>query len=126
MSETHVKDVWLHRRAEMALDAFSPEERKGVEWALALLGDPTARDFVAANARRVPVDEPLYAFRATPDVRLFFDQAPDGTVRILDILREDKLQALRAGSPRRFRKGTSPLRLRPRVGRGKGLKAGSS
>ena len=108
-----VKEIQLHRRAEMALDAFPADERRKVERALDLLRDPTATEFVAANVRASRSCDPTFIMRASPDIRILFDRTDDGGVRVLDVVRRDKLMSF-AG---REAASASPTSLRKRMPR---------
>jgi len=88
-----VKEIQLHRRAEMALDAFPAAERKKVERALDLLRDPTAVEFVAANVRKSRSGDSTFIMRASPEIRILFGKTDDGDIQILDVVRRDKLMS---------------------------------
>lgn len=108
-----VKEIQLHRRAEMALDAFPAAERKQVERALDLLRDPTAAELVAANVRKSRAGDTTLLMRASPEIRILFDKADDGVIQVLDVVRRDKLMSFAGrGTPPRP-PATSPRKRMP-------------
>lgn len=109
------KEIQLHRRAEMALDAFPEAERKQVERALErLAGHPDAQAMLN-DVRKLSISNPDYIMRATPEVRVLFNETPRA-IQVLDIVLADKLKSFSAASrlpPRSKRLGGSGVARPP-------------
>lgn len=95
MSETRIKGVWLHRRAEMALDAYPAAEREKVERAIGRLAASAPDDPIRREVQRLAGSDPDFMLRATPGVRVLFNETAD-EIRVLDVILAEKLESLRA------------------------------
>lgn len=90
-----VKEIQLHRRAEMALDAFPAAEREKIERALAKLANPSEDQSIRAEVWKLSISDPDYILRATPDARVLFNETPRA-IQVLDIVLADKLKSYSA------------------------------
>lgn len=83
--------VTFHRRAAMALDAFSTRERARITDAARRLETPGDRANVEAVSAKLATSEPVYVLRATPTVRLIYRPTADG-FEVLDVVKRATLQ----------------------------------
>lgn len=95
MSETQIKGIWLHRRAETALDAYPSAERRKVERAIHRHAGATPDDPIRRRVQKLVGSDPDFLLRATPSVCVLFNESPD-EIRVLDVVLAEKLASLRA------------------------------
>jgi hypothetical protein len=89
--------VSMAGRAEIALRTLRPTEQGKVLRAVSLLGTYDAGQLVSSdNVRRLTGSaEGLYAFRASPQLRVLFSRRGDGYI-VEDIVRPDRVKHLQA------------------------------
>jgi hypothetical protein len=85
------KSVTFHRRAAMALDAFSPQERARIADAARLLQGNGDEALLQTKTAKLATSEPMYVMRATPAIRLIYRETADG-IEVLDVVRRETLQ----------------------------------
>jgi hypothetical protein len=85
------KSVTFHRRAAMALDAFSPQDRARIADAVRLLQAPANHALLQAKTAKLAISEPTYIMRATPAIRLIYRETADG-FEVLDVVLKATLQ----------------------------------
>ena len=85
------KTVTFHRRAAMALDAFSPHDRAKIADAARLLQANGDEALLGTRTAKLATSEPMYIMRATPAIRLIYRETADG-FEVLDVVRKATLQ----------------------------------
>jgi hypothetical protein len=83
----------FHRRALAALNQLEEGEQAQVQEALAALPDTPAARWSAAQARRLPGDQPLYLVRLDDSLRAFVQAAQGQEPEVLDIVRQETLKS---------------------------------
>jgi hypothetical protein len=85
------KSVQFHRRAAMALDAFSARDRALIEGAARQLVAPDSKASVRSKTAKLAIPEPMYVMRAAPAIRLIYRETTEG-IEILDVVKKATLQ----------------------------------
>jgi mRNA-degrading endonuclease RelE of RelBE toxin-antitoxin system len=88
----HERSVTFHRRATMALDAFSPQDRAKIADAVRLLEDTGNARALQSRTAKLSIPEPMYVMRATPTIRLIYSMTPNA-IEILDVVKRATLNA---------------------------------
>jgi hypothetical protein len=86
------KPIKYHRRATMALSAFSPAEQRKVKEALHAIQEPAAPDVAKPIVSRIDPFESTYLLRATPKIRVIFRESEDG-IEVEDVVLRDTLES---------------------------------
>jgi hypothetical protein len=95
-----MKSVTFHRRAVMALDAFSPQDRARIEDAVHLLQAPGNQALLQAKTAKLAIPEPTYVMRATPSIRLIYRETADG-FEVMDVVLKATLETFRNQASKR-------------------------
>ena len=90
MAET--KPITYHRRAKMALYAFSPAEQRKVKQALRAIQEPTTPDDAKPLVSKIDAFESTYLLRATPEIRVIYRESDDG-IEVEDVVLRDTLES---------------------------------
>ena len=85
------KTVTFHRRAAMALDAFSPHDRAKIADAARLLQANGDEALLGTRTAKLATSEPMCIMRVTPAIRLIYRETADG-FEVLDVVRRATLQ----------------------------------
>ncbi len=86
----HAKNVIVHRRAAMAIDAFSTREKAKIMNAVGLLEDTGKAEVLRSKSAKLAIPESIYVMRAAPGIRLIYRTIPNG-IEVLDVVRKDTL-----------------------------------
>jgi mRNA-degrading endonuclease RelE of RelBE toxin-antitoxin system len=88
---SQAKNVILHRRAAMALDAFSSQDKAKIVNALRLLQDNGKGEILQSKTAKLSTSEPMYVMRAGPAIRLIYRTTPGG-IEVLDVAQKATLR----------------------------------
>jgi len=66
------KTVNCHRPASMALDGFSPRVQQTIRQAVRMIRGPRSASDGTPEVARLPIPEPMYVLRATPEICVMF------------------------------------------------------
>jgi len=88
--------ITFHKRATVALDALSLEDRDRVLKAinhLSILGIDSA---FGKTVKKFKIDEPLYLLKVNPSFRVIFRLIDQDEIEILDIVMKERLELFAA------------------------------
>ncbi len=128
-------------RAAATINAYPPEDRRRIRSAIGHLLGWDVLERLGERVRRLPTDEPLYIFRVPHGLRIVFsrERSREGdTITVLDILRQETLEAFAASaaanarndepgaeSSRKSSAPTKPKRMAPRAKAPEGSRRGA-
>ncbi len=95
-------------RAAATINAYPPEDQRRIRSAIGHLLGWDVLDRLGARVRRLPTDEPLYIFRVPHGLRIVFsrERSREGdTITVIDILRQETLEAFAASAAARAHGG---------------------
>ena len=109
------RNVTFHRRASMALDAFSPNDKAKIADAVRLLKDTGNAQALESRTAKLAIPEPMYVMRATPTIRLIYSMTPSA-IEILDVVKKATLNTFLKKSDKKTvseRSGASATSAKP-------------
>jgi hypothetical protein len=83
----------FHRRAFTALNQLAGDEQAQVLETLAALVDTPAAQWPAAQAKRLPGEQPLYLVRVNDSLRIIVRAADGQEPEVMDIVRHETLES---------------------------------
>ncbi len=84
--------ITFHKRAIVALDALSIEEKNSVLKSINYLSIVGIEPALGENLQKFHIDEPLYLLRVTPSLRVILRVSEQNEIEILDIVMKERLQ----------------------------------
>jgi hypothetical protein len=90
-----IRSYQFHRRAAGALHQLAAEEQGQVLDAVAGLVDTPVAQWPAAQARRLPGDQPLYLVPVNDSLRVIVRAVDGQEPEVMDIVRHETLESFR-------------------------------
>jgi hypothetical protein len=84
--------ITFHKRATVALDALSAEEKSIILKAINYLSVFGIETLSGDKVKKFKLDEPLYLLRANPNLRVIFRVISQDEMEILDIVMKERLE----------------------------------
>lgn len=88
--------ISFHKRATVALDALSDEEKNIILKAINYLSVFGIDSLSGDKVKQFKLDEPLYLLRANPNLRVIFRVISQNEFEILDIVMKERLELFTA------------------------------
>jgi hypothetical protein len=108
MMTTVSSRVQIDDRAAATINAYPPEDQRRIRSAIGHLLGWDVLERLGERVRRLPTDEPLYIFRVPHGLRIVFsrERSREGdTITVIDVLRQETIDALAANAAARARGG---------------------
>lgn len=97
---TKMKDnpaqITFHKRAIVALNALSIEDKNSVLKSINYLSVAGIDPAFGKNLKKFQIDEPLYLLRVNPSLRVILRVAEPDEIQILDIVTKERLELFAA------------------------------
>ncbi len=84
--------VTMHRRARIALDTLSTEEKNNLTQALNNLDISAIGNPVAENIKRMDTEEPLYFLKVDSELRAIIQINSPEEIEVMDIFTQERLK----------------------------------
>ena len=88
--------IIFHKRATVALDALSLEDRKSLLKAINHLAIFGIDSVIGKDVKKIKVDESLYLLKVNPGFRIIFRLTDRDEIEILDIVMKERLELFTA------------------------------
>lgn len=82
----------MHRRARIALDTLSTEEKNNLTQALNNLDISAIGNAVAENIKRMDTEEPLYFLKVDSELRAIIQINSPEEIEVMDIFTQERLK----------------------------------